>query len=338
MGITIRDVARRANVSISTVSRVLNDTCPVDEEKRRRVEEAAKALGYRPNPAARILLKQETGGLGVLLPFVSGEFFTELLNGIDQAAQQSGYFLLMSSSHRHEAELEAALRGMYKRVDGLIIMAPEMQAETLRRYLNAKQHVVFLNTQVAGTDFDAFNFDNFEGGYLVTRHLLEQGHRRIATIAGPTEAQDARDRLLGYRKALQEFSVAPDPALEIPGDFSTEAGFDAVPVILNLKPRPTAIVAGNDQSAMGVLSALRQAGVRIPDDLSVTGFDDIPSARFIQPPLTTIKIPIKQMGVQAIQLLLDRITGKVTGPPRQKRMAVELIVRDSTGPVVEDVR
>lgn len=330
---TIRDVAKRAGVSISTVSRVLNNTVPVADDKRRRVEEAAEALGYTPNQVARSLLKKETGGLGVLLPYVSGEFFAEFLNGIDQATQQNGCFLMISASHRSADELKVALQGMHQRVDGLIIMAPAAEAAMLETLLPSATPYLLVNTDVAGLPFDALNFDNCRGGYLATEHLLALGHRRIAMLKGPESAFDARERLRGYHEALRAYGVEPDPALEIPGNFSPEAGFQAAETLLGMVPRPTAVFCANDQSAMTLISALQNRGLTVPEALSVVGFDDIPSARYGSPPLTSVHVPIRELGEQTIERLLEIVRGDDGAEPLQRVLPVELVVRASTAPL-----
>ena len=330
MGSTIRDVARRAGVSIATVSRVLNDTCPVAEDKRRRVEGAVKALGYTPNPAARSLLKQKTGGLGVLLPYVWGEFFSEFLVGVDQAAQENGFFLLISASHRSAADLQAALQSLYKRVDGLLIMATEVSAEAVQASMPAEVPVVFVNTQCRSDSLDTFDFDNFEGVFKMTTELLKLGHRRIAFVKGPPGAHDGEQRLLGYRAALEAMDVTPDPALELEADYSPEAGYEAGRDLLAFDPLPTAVVAVNDYCAIGVMSALREAGVRVPEDVSVTGFDGIPSARFTSPPLSTVHVPMRKIGVAAIERLIERVHNPSAWHPKRHNYPVQLVLRQST--------
>lgn len=331
MNVTIRDVARRAGVSISTVSRVLNDTCPVREDKRRSVLEAAQALGYRPNPAARSLLGKKTGGLGVLLPYVSGEFFAELLNGLDEAAQEEGVFLVVSTSHRHVDEFNAAIHAMDRRVDGLVIMAPEMEAPGVESLVASKTPVSFINTYADGLRTDVLNFDNYGGSYALTRHLLDLGHRRIAIVRGPAGAGDAEERVRGYRAAMAEAGLSDTSALEFAGDYTQAAGFDVAKTILGTDPRPTAIAAANDYCASGILSALSEAGVAVPADISVTGFDGVTSSQYTLPPLTTVRVPIREVGYQAFKRLVARLNGRVNGGGFQRNvLPVELVIRGST--------
>ncbi len=336
MAITIRDVAAYAGVSISTVSRVLNDTCAVRPDKRKRVEEAVATLGYTPNPAARSLLKRETGGLGILLPFIGGEFFSEFLESIDLVARKHGFFLMISTSHRNEEEFKAVLRSMYRRVDGLLVMAPEMVTRDLFNLAWKAGPTVFVNTNVDMPNAQVFNFDNFGGIYTMTRHLLELGHRRLAFIKGPEAAYDAHERLEGFRAAVAEYpDVTAYELLARPekdhDSYSQEAGYLAGCQALGLAERPTAIVGANDQTAIGAIRALSKAGVRVPEECSVTGFDDVPSARYTTPPLTTVHVPLREVGRRAIEALIGQIRGlPSTGTPGL--ITVEPVLRQSTAP------
>ncbi len=332
MRVTIRDVARLAGVSISTVSRVLNNPDAVREEKRRRVTEAVAHLGYRPNPVAQSLLRKVTGGLGVLVPFVSGEFFSEFLHGIDRAARDAGFFILISTSHYDTDELATALHGMGPRVDGLLIMAPTMDLGSLSGLLAQSSPVVYVNTPAKEQHVDLILFDNYGGFYGLTRHVLALGHRRVALLRGPARASDARERLEGFRKAMAEVPEAERIELssELVG-YTQEAGYEMARGALALSPRPTALMAANDQAAIGALAALKEAGIRVPEEMSVTGFDDVSSARFAAPPLTTARAPVRELGAAAARQLIARVRGEASEPVR-RTFPVELIVRESTAP------
>jgi LacI family transcriptional regulator len=310
---------------------VLNDTASVREDKRQAVLRASRALGYLPNPVARSLLGKKTGGLGVLLPYVSGEFFAELLDGLDAAAQDLERFLVVSTSHRHPHEFSAAIQAMDKRVDGLVIMAPELDGQDLESIVQEGGPVAFVNTYVEGIAADVFNFDNYGGAYALTRHLIDAGHRRIVLIHGAPGAGDARERARGYRAAMAEAEVEDTSALEFEGDYTQAAGFAATAAILDLDPPPTAIVAANDYCAAGVLSALAGAKVSVPDEMAVTGFDDVPSARYTVPPLTTVRAPIRDIGYRSIERLVERLEGRGRSGAFESEVApVELVVRAST--------
>jgi len=330
MGVTIRDVARSAKVSISTVSRVLNDKCNVSDDKRVRVENAARDLGYIPNPAAQSLHSSRTGSLGVLLPFVSGEFYAEFLNGVDKTAQGGDWLLMISTSHNSEEELRAALKGMYRRVDGLLIMAPNITAESVLLQPHDDIPVVFVNTRCEDESISLITFDNYGGMREMTRHVIEQGHTRIGFIRGPVMAFDAAERERGYRDAHAEAGLALDERLIVPGNYSQQSGHDGAVRLLGQRERPTAIMASNDDSAIGALSAIREAGLEVPSDVALTGFDDVPSARFTVPPLSTVHVPVRELGAQSIQVLMECIqTGRIPDPPHFS-MDVEVRVRAST--------
>lgn len=331
MSATIRDVASKAGVSIATVSRVLNRSSPVSSDKQASVIEAAEALGYSPNPAALSLLNKQTGGIGVLLPYLTGEFFSELLRGLDDAAREHDLILIVSSSHRRPSDFQRSMQMLDKRVDGLVVMAPEIDPASAASILGSDTPVVFLNTYADGVLADVVNFDNRAGAFAVTQHLLELGHREIALVRGPDKSRDAHERVRGYREAMAEAGVADTARLEVSGDYTREAGYNAAEEILRWAARPTAIVACNDYCAKGVMSALSKRGVRVPEDVSVTGFDGLPSGQFSVPPLTTVRVPIRDIGYRAICRLAARISGDIATGERQRHVEpVELVVRDST--------
>ena len=333
VSVTIRDVARQAGVSISTVSRVLNDTCPVREDKRKLVLEAAETLGYVPNPAARSLHGKQTGAIGVLLPFVSGEFFSELLNGLDEAAQEHGRFLLISTSHRRPDEFEKAIRLLDRRVDGLVVMAPEVDVVGTAAILKTDTPVVMINTYARGLEADVYNFDNRAGARALTEHLVRAGHRHIAYIHGPAHAHDAIERAEGYREAI---AAAGLDERVVPGGFTREDGYAAAERLVAKQdrggpPLPTAIVAANDYCAMGAMSALHAHGITVPDDVAIVGFDGLASGQYAVPPLTTVRVPIAEIGRRAVAQLVARLGGGDGAAPIHEHVVpVELVVRESS--------
>jgi LacI family transcriptional regulator len=331
MTTTIREVAKRAGVSIATVSRVLNDVGPVEERTRQHVQKAARELHYVPNPFGRGLSRQKTEALGLLLPDLYGEFFSEVIRGADQLAQQHHYHLVVSSSHSNREEIEAALRMMRGRVDGLVIMSPHIDAHSLDTNLPHNLPVTLLNCHVEGDAFDSLNIDNFGGSYQMTRHLLDHGHKRIAIIKGTEHNLDAEERLRGYRQALQTGGGESGDQWEIHGSFSEASGFEAVGHILDLSPRPTAILASNDSMAIGALSALRDAGVQVPGEIALVGFDDIPVCAFLTPALTSVHVGIYDLGVLAIENVLRAVQEKNAHTKHQAVLPTTLAVRESCG-------
>jgi LacI family transcriptional regulator len=312
---------------------VLNSSGPVSESTRERIERAATRLRYAPNGAARSLITRRTHTIGVLLPDLYGEFFSEVIRGIDQVAQRSGYHMLVSSSHSEQHALEAALGAMRGRVDGLIVMSPDLDQRTLRASLAACPAVVLLNCAARSSEFDAIKIDNVGGAAAMTRHLLSLGHRRIAFIAGAAANVDAEERRRGYRLALREAEVEVHPLMEIDGDFREYGGYRAAQALAGLPAalRPTAIFAANDSMAIGALSALRELGVAVPEEIAVTGFDDIPIAQYTSPPLTSVRVPIIELGERATERLVQGLSKARQGRRTCETLQTELIVRQSCG-------
>ncbi len=331
MAATIKEVARAAGVSVATVSRVMNDSGVVKPETRMRILKVSKQLNYVPNSAARSLITSRTNTLGVLLPDLYGEFFSEVIRGLDQTAQTEGYHLLVSSSHNDEEAISKALRTMQGRVDGIIIMSPDTNAETLESSLPESVPAVLLNCSPDGGSVDVVDIDNGGGARMMARHLLGLGHERIAVVAGRSDNRDSELRLNSYRKVLSEHGLY-DPTFIIHGDFTEQSGFAAVPQILMLNPRPTAVFAFNDAMAVGVIGGLQEVGIAVPDEMSVGGFDDIPMSRFLNPPLTTVRVPIHELGSHAMTSLIDAVRLKNQHARKRTVLSTELIVRRSTAP------
>lgn len=338
---TIKEVAREAGVSVATVSRVLNSKGPVRDETRQRILEAATRLGYSPNAAARSLSTRKTGTIGVLLPDLYGEFFSEVIRGLDLAARRSGYHILVSSSHSDRSEVEAVLRTLRGRVDGLIVMSPEADARALQSNLPARLPIVLLNARVEGSAFDSINLDNYGGAAAMVRHLAGLGHRRIAHVKGAPGNNDALERLMGYRDALRSvFGDGGDGAetIELEGDFSEESGVRAGREILAMSRRPDAVFAANDAMAIGLLHAFQNAGVKVPGEIAVAGFDDVPIARFLTPPLTTVGVAIADLGALAIRRLLQVMEREESQESQHEVLPMTLVVRGSCGAVPSNTR
>jgi LacI family transcriptional regulator, galactose operon repressor len=329
--ITIREVARAAGVSVATASRALNESVLVTAETRARVQMAASQLAYSPHGAARSLITSRTHTIGLLLPDLYGEFFSELIRGIDRAVHHAGFHLLVSSARHQGPPLEAALRSMRGRVDGLLLMCPEFTREMWGRTLPGKFPVVLLNCPPDAVDCDSLSVANYEGAHAMVRHLIGLGHRRIAIIRGADGNFDAAERLRGYRAALMESKLPPAAELEARGDFSEEAGHRAVHLLLELERRPTAIFAANDSMAVGALSALRDAGLRVPDDIALGGFDDIPMARYLTPALTSVHVDIGALGARAATRLFEELRSPAERAPTREILPTTLVIRQSCG-------
>lgn len=320
---TIHDVAARAGVSVATVSRVLNRKEIVREETTNQVLAAAKSLRYVPNIAARSLSIRRSQTVGIVLPDVHGEFFSEIIRGIDLAARRERYHILVSGSHSDVGEMIEVLEAMHGRVDGLVVMAPDVAIDSVREQLPRDLPMVLLNS--SDERHHAITIDNYGGARAMMHHLADLGHKRVAFITGPAGNADARERLRGYRQAMRGMA-----RFEIAGDFTELAGHEAVKEILARDPRPTAIFAANDSMAVGALSALRDAGVDVPRQISVVGFDDIPIARYVTPPLTTIRVDIAELGKRAFAVLLDALA-RPSARGKRECIATNLVVRKSSG-------
>jgi LacI family transcriptional regulator len=329
MGTTIRDVAEEAGVSATTVSRVFNHDHLVNEETRERVLKTARQMGYAPNAAARSLSSGRTHSLGVILPAPHGEFFSELIRGLDDAAQESDYFLLIASSHYSPEEGASALQSLAGRVDGAVIMTPRIPSNALTQELGGSLPVVFVDSDLGSEASDLFSIENREGAAHAVRHMIEQGRSRIGAITGPPGSFDVEERMRGYRQALEDCGLSAGPIVE--GAFTQESGYQAGQKIAGLSDRPDAVFACNDYMAMGAMLAFQEAGIRVPEEIAVAGFDDITSARYANPPLTTVRVPVYELGRRAGRRLLERIRADEPLDPEQFRVPHELKVRASTG-------
>lgn len=330
MSVTIKDVARHANVSVATVSRALNGHPNVAEDVRKRVLDVANRLRYSPHHAARSLSSRRTQTIGVVLPDLYGEFFSELVRGIDQVARERGLHLLVSSYHGNPTEQGAALRTMRGRVDGLLLMSPFVAgAEGLASEL-PPMPVVLMNPALAVERLPAVGVDNHGGAVAMMRHLVAAGHRRIAFIAGPEDNFDASERLRGYRDALAQLAPGVQPWV-LPGNFDEASGHAAGQQLLEGGERPDAVFAANDMMALGCLFALGQAGLRVPRQVALAGFDDIPLSRYVDPPLTTMRVEIAELGARAIRRLLDGDPGADGAGSRPDLIEPRLVVRASSG-------
>ena len=324
---TIRDVARAANVSTATVSRVLNRSETVAEPTVSRVLKAANELDYVPHGGARSLASKRTDTIGVLLPDLHGEFFSELIRGIDAGTRAHGLHLLLSCSHGDPQEAAAVLRAMRSRVDAMLVMSPYADGEELSSALKGGVPLVLLNSSGGdGGRHPTFSIDNHAGAFAITAHLLETGRRRIAFIAGPADNIEAAERLRGYRTALAAAGQSGEQIAQ--GDFTERSGVAAARQLLRTA-RPDANFAANDMMAIGCLQALREADLQVPGNVAVAGFDDIPVARFVEPPLTTAGAPIAEIGRQALECCVAIIRGAEAGG-RHRAFTPELVVRASS--------
>lgn len=331
--VTIRDVATRAGVSYQTVSRVINNHPDVAAQTREHVRQVVEELGYFPNATARSLASQKTRTLGVIVPDFHEYVYIEAIIGAEQEAKKQGYFFMLGiteSDDVHEPEYFRLLAE--RRVEGILFLYPSLSTGRDHHYLDILiQHQVPLVTiayQALNHTLTIVNVDNTTGGYLATRYLVEQGHRHIGLITGPPLWEPAQRRTEGYQKALAEAGIAYNPTLIEPGDWSYESGERAMRCLLARAPQLTAVFAQNDPMAIGALRALRAAGKRVPQDLALIGYDDIPVAPYIDPALTTIRQPMREVGRVAARLLIEALNHP-EAEPREILLTPTLVRRDS---------
>jgi LacI family transcriptional regulator len=326
---TIRDVAQRADVSVASVSRVLNGAGPVTEATRQRVLEAVDALQYVPHSGARSLSTSRTNTVGVILPDLYGEFFSELIRGLDVAARALGYHLIVSSSHDDADEASSAIRSMRGRVDGLIVLSPHLGAANLASGLAGRTPVLLMNGGAAADGRPSIVVDNHGGAVAAVEHLIATGRRRIAHIAGPAGNLEAEARLAGYLDAM---AAAGLPTMVVDGAFTKASGQEAGELLASRSDRPDAVFAANDNMAVGALLAFQDAGLRVPEDVAMVGFDDIPLAGLVRPALTTLKIHIAETGRNALERLV-RLIGSAADTACEV-VRPELVVRASSNPLI----
>ncbi len=333
---TIHDVARQAGVSASTVSHVINRTRHVREDTRLRVLHVMDELGYQPNRLARSLRSRRTHTFGVLLPNSANPFFAQVLLGIEAESYDCGYSTILGNANDEpDRELDYIDILLSKQVDGILLVSTGAYRQALD-LLTARGIPVVMIDRSPGEEYDDFAIDtvlteNAQGGLLATRHLLALGHRRIACISGPIRLVPSARRVTGYREALAEAGVPLDEGLIVAGDFTHESGYRACRTLLARPEPPSALFVCNDLMAVGALCAIHEAGLAVPEHISVAGFDDIPLASFTVPRLTTIAQPAEEVGRRAVRLLVNRLSAPET-PSRHERLPVRLVERDSCGP------
>jgi LacI family transcriptional regulator len=345
--VTIQDVAARSGVSISTVSRVVTGAVAVEPETAERVREAIAALGYRPNLLARSFRRRVTHTIGLLVPDNSNPFFAELARTIEDAGFADGYSVVLCNSDLSAVKQETYIDVLLaNRVDGLILVSSGLiptvgRHDAVARILDAGAPCVVVDRDLGETPFDQVLVDNDQGGYLAGEHLIALGHRRIACLVGPSDLTPSAGRIAGFQRALADAGLAVAAEGLVRGNGRPDGGSAAA---LQLLERGvvgagdvTAIFAFNDQMATGAIGALQRAGCRVPQDVSVIGFDDIPQSAAIFPALTTIAQPIAEMGSIGVRLLLDRIARR-DAPHQRVRLSTRLVVRESTGPPGEPGR
>lgn len=328
--ITIQDIAAHANVSKSTVSRVLNDTTPVHEEKKKAVLEAIELLNFQPNSLARGLAGGQSMTIGVQTQKIGSPFYDSITHGIIQSLSESRYSPIFVDGQWEPAIEKAGIETLLRRqVDGLIIAGGQLSTEQLREVMRQKP-VLIVGREINGLDKNCMFIDNFDAGYRATKYLIQLGHRRILHIAGIRRQQDAIRRFKGYRFALQEAGIEFDPDLVFEGQFDGESGVAAIDSRLNLGKKFSGVFAANDMMAFGARLALHYRGIRVPEDVSIIGFDDQVESAFMTPPLTTVRQPAFSMGEAVAKAMLNILRNQPYSLPS---LPCEIQIRDSTARV-----
>lgn len=327
-GATLKDVAIAAEVSIASASRAINGLDNVAEGVRTRVLEAAARLRYVPHGGARSLATKRTNTIAVLLPDIFGEFFSELIRGIDVCARAKGLHILVSGSHGDLNEAIGAARAVMGRVDGLLVMFPFLESTDLAQALPINLPVVALSSRLSETTISAISVDNYEGAVLAVQHLIEQGKRHIAHISGPEGNFEAFERKRGYLDVMKQNGLEPILA---PGDFTEASGALAMSQwLLEGAHKIEAVFAANDMMAIGAMMTLRDKGLSVPSDMLMVGFDDIPIARLTAPSLSSIKVGIYELGHKALELLFEALEQQEAFVPKTLILKPQLIVRESS--------
>ena len=332
--VTIREVARQAKVSVGTVSNVLAGSATVRAELRKRVEEAMRGLDYHPNQIARSLKTRQTKTLGMVISDITNPFFPQVVRGAEDAAMESGYLLItLNTDDNPEREREALSMLRARKVDGLLltVAATREDMKHIEQFQAAGLPIVCIDRQVPNIPLDLVCSDNARGARMCMQHLLSRGHRRIGYLSGSKGLYTAEVRLAGFKQALDEAGIQPDPKLVRHGDFRLESGYRLAKEMLLEHEPPTALFASNAMMGFGALKAIHELGLRCPEDVALAMFDDVPFGDVIQPRLTVVAQPAYEMGRVGAQLLIARLEGRETSAePVCHTLAPELLVREST--------
>jgi LacI family transcriptional regulator len=331
---TIRDVAKLAGVAPITVSRVVNNTGYISEPTRKRVKAAIKRLGYVPNSLARSLRSRRTGMLALIVTDITNPFFTLIARGVEDTASDAGFCVIFCNTDESEVtEQEYVNLMLQKQVDGILLVPARSTASSLKLIQAQGTPLVVIDRRVPGVNVDTVRCDSEDGAYRLVQLLVKLGHRRIAALSGPQGVSTADDRVAGYERALAEAGPTPPPPLVYCGSYTYASGFELAKQMLAAQPQPTAIFAANNFIAMGAFKALQEAGVRVPEDIALVSFDDLPPAMVTSPFLTVVAQPAYEMGRVATNRLLAQLAGSKSW--KETVLPTEMIVRTSSGPARE---
>lgn len=333
---TILDVARLAGVSTATVSRVINSADSVREETREKVLLAMSKCNYKYNALARGFVTKKSNSIGLIIPTINNPVFADSTLGVQEYADQNNIKVILGNSNYKYSQEENLIKVLREsQVDGLIITTTNLKGDILKSLVDENFPFVLLFSTVKSGHISAVGVDNYRGGYLATEHLISLGHKRICMVAGNFSMTDRSfHRWHGYKKCLRDNNIAYDKELLVQTDYSLSGGRDSIKKLLSLPSPPSAVFCSNDYIALGAMKGAREMGLTLPEDLSIVGFDDMQTASYLVPPLTTIRQPAYDMGQFAAELLLQLIAKE--SKPIQKMMDSQLIVRESTSPLIGD--
>ena len=330
---TIHDVARLAGVAPITVSRVINNSGYISQKTRDRVEAAILELGYVPNIIARSLRSKRTNTLALVLTDITNPFFTAIARGVEDRASDAGFTVIYCNTDESVDEEAKYLQLLLqKQVDGILLVLARSISRPIELINEQGTPVVIVDRRLPRVDADVVRCDSVEGAYRLIRLLIDQGHRRIAVLSGPHGVSTAEDRVVGYHTAMTEARIVDD-GLVFFGAFTQASGYEMARQALALSPQPTALFAANNFIAIGALKALRDSGLKVPEDVSLVCFDDLPPAWIVEPFLTVAAQPPYEMGCKATELLLKRLKGEASSEYQEILLPIEMIVRRSSGPV-----
>jgi DNA-binding LacI/PurR family transcriptional regulator len=330
--LSIKDIAKLARVSHPTVSRALQNSPLVNRATAAKIRKIAEAAGYRPSAVARGLVTRRTRTVGLVVTTVADPFASAVAYGVEQAANDHGYAVFLANSNanaEHERKVVQALAE--RRVDGIIVTSSRVGSDYLPLLAQLNVPMVLVNDQYPGEFVHSVMIANEDGSRAATAHLIELGHRRIAYVGDRSGYQTDTERREGYKQALEHAGIPFDAELAVHGDGRAEGAAEAMTALLKLAEKPTAVCCYNDMTALGAIRAIRARGLRVPEDVSVTGFDDLFFAEYLEPPLTTVRQPMRRMGEMAMENLLKLMSGEDS--VAQVKVEAELVVRKSTGKV-----
>jgi LacI family transcriptional regulator len=332
---TIHDVAKRAGVGSITVSRMINNSGYISSETRERIQKAIDELGYVPNTLARSLRSRRTNTVALMVTDITNPFFTTLARGVEDAANEAGYTVIFCNTDESAAKEEKYLNVLLqKQVDGFLLVPTQRSVNSIQQILKHGTPVVVLDRRIPKVDVDSVRCDSLDGAYKLTKYLVSLGHRQIAIMSGAVGVSTADDRVAGYRKALEEGRIAISDRYILRGEFTPDSGYSMTEQAINLSLRPTALIAANNFITIGAMKALQEAEMEVPEDMALAGFDDLPPAIVTFPFFTVVSQPAYEMGTQAMQLLLIRLSAKEVDAFQEVILPTQLIVRRSSGPPI----